>query len=488
MKNKIILATANSKKELYSVTADDFSAIAPNIQLGLLGSYIKSKGIDIDLVDSETDRISIDQLIGTVENEQPLLLGLIATGANPSSSTMSMVGIINFFEKFNRLNSKVRTFIWGPHPTVLPERSLRETGADFIVRGEGYEAITELFHALVKNRGIEGIPGLSYPVKNNTEVKYAHNKPASLINNLDRLPMIDWEIMNPAKYRAHNWHCFGDINNRSPYAIIWTSFGCPFRCIYCCINNLFGRRVQRFRSVDNVINEISILVEKYKVRHLKVLDELFVINPERIKEFCDKLEEKNYDLNMWSYARVDTVNSYLLKRLKKVGMNWLSYGFESAQASALSNIKKGYAINKAEEVIKITHGEGIAICADVMFGLPDDDTETMEQTYDFLVKHNFEWANIYPMFAYPGTALYAGAQVTKPWKNYSLYGYECFPMGTKYLAPKEVLKFRDEAFIRYHSRTEYLDMIENKFGGETRKHIKKILRVPLRRRLLEETQ
>jgi radical SAM superfamily enzyme YgiQ (UPF0313 family) len=485
MKDKIVLTTINTKKDLYSVTADEFSAIAPNVQLGLLGSYIKSKDIDVAIVDSEVDKLSIDGLIDMIEKEQPLLFGIIVTGANPSSSTMNMAGVIDFYKKFNQTGSKVKTFICGPHPTVLPERSLKETGADFVVRGEGYETIVALFHALHRKVDMGIIPGLSYFTKDNGRLICAHNKDDILIRNLDVLPMIDWEMMNPSRYRAHNWHCFGDINNRFPYAIIWTSFGCPFKCIYCCINNLFGKRIQRFRSIDRVIEEISILVEKYNVKHLKVLDELFVVNPRRIEEFCDKLEKKGYDLNMWSYARVDTINRHLLKRLKKVGMNWISYGFESAAPEILKGIKKEYAIDRMDEVIRMTRDEGISICANVMFGLPDDDADSMNQTYDFLVKYNFEWVNMYPVFAYPGTELYKNIEEPKSWKTYALYGYDCVPMGTRYLTPKEVLKFRDEAFINYYGRSDYQRMIEKKFDPETKEHIIRMLKIPLKRKLLE---
>ncbi len=485
MNQKIILATVNAKKDLYSVTADEFSAIAPNVQLGLLGAYIKSKNINVRIIDSEEERLSIDDLINLVKKEKPLLLGIVATGANPSSSTMVMAGIVDFFKKFNMTNSPVKTFIWGPHPTVLPERSLKETQASFIVRGEGYETIVNLFYALHRGQEINQIKGLSYIENQNGSIQYCHTPDAELIKNLDSLPMIDWQAMNPSKYRAHNWHCFGNLENRTPYAIIWTSFGCPFQCNYCCINNLFGRRIQRFRSIKNVIEEISLLVETYKVKNIKILDELFVVNPQRIEEFCDRLEEKRYSLNMWSYSRVDTISERLLKRLKTVGMNWISYGFETATPQMLDNIEKGCK-RDVDAVIKMTQEAGISICADVMFGLPDDTIQTMEQTYEFLVRHNFEWVNMYPMFAYPGTKLYAESSEPESWKTYALYGADCIPMGTKHLSPRAVLKFRDEAFSRYFGRPEYLAMIEKKFGVSTREHIQRMIAIPLRRKLLEQ--
>jgi radical SAM superfamily enzyme YgiQ (UPF0313 family) len=167
-----------------------------------------------------------------------------------------------------------------------------------------------------------------------------------------------------------------------------------------------------------------------------------------------------------------------------VGMNWLSYGFETALPEMLKDIKKGCS-RDVDAVIKMTQDEGIYICADVMFGLPNDDMDFMKRTYDFLVRYNFEWVNMYPMFAYPGTELYKETDETRPWKTYSLYGYECVPRGTRYLAPQEVLRFRDEAFVNYYSRNEYLSMIEDKFGKDSQGHIMRMVHIPLKRRLLE---
>jgi anaerobic magnesium-protoporphyrin IX monomethyl ester cyclase len=479
--SKVMLATVNCKKKLYGDTDEEFSAIAPDIPMGLLVSYLTNNNVPVEMIDSNVENISIEDLVHLLIEDKPSLLCLIAAGANPSASTMSMVGIIDFFKKFHdkEETKKIPTAIWGPHPTVLPDRTFKETGADFIIKGEGYETLLGLYESITRSRSLSTIKGLCY-MKNG---RFIQNEMPALVD-ADTLPMIDWSRMHPSRYRAHNWHCFGDLDNRTPYAIIWTSFGCPFSCIYCCINNLFGKRIQRFRSIGNVIKEISILVEKYHVKHLKVLDELFVVHPKRIEEFCDRLEAKGYDLNMWAYSRVDTINRRLLKRLKKVGMNWISYGFETATPEILKSIKKGCGTDKVDEVIRMTQDEGIYICADVMVGMWEENYDTLNRTYDFLVKYNFEWVNIYPMFAYPGTELYKSIEEPKSWSTYALYGYECVPRGTKYLSPEEVLKFRDEAFIEYHKRPAYFSMIERKFGKQTREHVEKMTKIRLKRRIL----
>ncbi|MFH0753221.1 MAG: radical SAM protein [Candidatus Omnitrophota bacterium] len=489
MKEKIILATVNAKKDLYAVTADEFSAIAPNIHMGLLAAYARSKGIEVVVVESDVDGVSFDGLMDIVTREDPLALGIICSGLNPSSSTMAMAGVVDFFKRFHERSMKVKTFIWGLHPTSMPELSLRETGADFVVRGEGYQSIVDLTHFLNGNHssGIEGILGLSYlsdPL-DAENAAYRQTNDAVLLEDLNTLPIIDWDRMNPRRYRAHNWHTFGDMDHRSPYAVLWTSFGCPFKCNFCSINNLFGKRIQRFRSIDNVVKEIDILVRQHGVRHIKILDELFIANPSRIEEFCDRLDERGYDLNIWAYSRVDTINQRLLKRLKKVGMNWIAYGFESATDSVLREMQKGCTTVKVDEVIRMTKEEGLSICAGVMFGLWDEDMDALKRTYDFLVKYNFEWVNMYPVFALPGTKLFEQVKPPYDWRQYSLYGYESCPLPTKHLTSAQVLRFRDEAFVRYHSRPEYLSMLEKRFGQATREHIERMVKFSLKRRLLE---
>lgn len=485
--SKVILATVNCKKRLYASTSDTLAAIAPNIPMGLLVSYLASRGVPVELIDSDSENISVDELVRAVIEKKPSLLCLVASGANPSASTMSMIGIIEFCRKFYEQGGArdIPTAIWGPHPTVLPERTLNETAADFVIRGEGYETLEGLYESVTGSKDPSSVKGLCY-LKNG---RYKETAPVPLVD-VDTLPMVDWSLMNPAKYRAHNWHCFGDIDNRTPYAIVWTSMGCPYSCNFCCINNLFGKRTYRTRSIDNVINEIDVLVNRHGIKNIKILDELFIIKHPRIEEFCDKLAERNYGLNMWCFARVDTVTPEILRKLKKVGMNWVAYGFESVNHKVLESAKKRYSFDLMQKVIKWSTDAGMNICADAIFGLWDDDMDSMKSTKEFLFEHNFEWINIYPAFAFPGTELYdqyireGTIEEPRSWDQYSLYGYDCDCLPTKYLKPREVLKFRDDVFNEYFSRPEFLRMIEGKFGGRTREHVEKMTQIKLKRRIL----
>jgi anaerobic magnesium-protoporphyrin IX monomethyl ester cyclase len=483
----LILATVNDKINSYGVTSGEFAAIAPNIPMGLLDAYVTGQGIPSIIMDADADNLSFEVEIEKIIDSKPLLVGIIISGSNPSASTQTMGGVIKFFKELNRRELSFSTFIYGGHPTVLPERSLKETGADYVVSGEGYETVTQLYKCLAENLPLDKVPGLGF-----FEKDVFRMTPAPPLIDLDDIPQIRWDQMNPNKYKAHNWHCFDDIENRTPYAIIHTNQGCPYPCEFCCINNLFEKRTFRFRSMKKVVEEIDVLVNEYGVKNLKILDELFVIKHPRIDEFCDLLDERGYDLNMWCFARVDSVTPRILKRLKKVGLNWIAYGFESIDDDVFSTTNKRVKkTSSVQETIDMTRDAGINIVADVIAGLWPDNEETILKTRDFLYANNFEFVNIYPCFAYPGTPLYDNyirdgiIPVPTNWETYGLYSYETIPLPTKYLNPDEVLRLRDEIFSSYYQDEKILNMIEEKFGTKARDHVKRMAETPLKRKILE---
>jgi radical SAM superfamily enzyme YgiQ (UPF0313 family) len=183
---------------------------------------------------------------------------------------------------------------------------------------------------------------------------------------------------------------------------------------------------------------------------------------------------------MWCFARVDIVDERILKRLARVGMKWVAYGVETAS----ENNYKRYTREHLDNVVKWTRNAGINICADIIVGLNDDNIDSIEQTYKMCCDYNFEWLNIYPCFAFPGTKLYERTDVRRDWKEYALYGYECNPLPTKHLGSADVLRLRDNMFKEYHSRQDYLCMIQDKFGFKAVDHILRMISTPLRRKLI----
>ena len=203
---------------------------------------------------------------------------------------------------------------------------------------------------------------------------------------------------------------------------------------------------------------------------------MFALKRSHVHNLCDMIIERGYDLNMWVYARVDTVDHKMLSRMKQAGINWVAYGFESGNKQVLDEVNKGYSLDEVEKVIQMTRKEGQYICANFIFGLPGDDYDSMQDTLNMAMDINAEWANLYSAMAYPGSKLYEiaiknGWQLPETWQGFSQYAYETLPLPTKYLSSGQVLAFRDHAFNMYYNSPMYTDMIKKKFGFETVKHI-----------------
>ena len=227
---------------------------------------------------------------------------------------------------------------------------------------------------------------------------------------------------------------------------------------------------------------------RYGVRNLKIVDEMFVLNMPHVNAICDLIIERGYDLNIWAYARVDTVRGDgALDRLKRAGVNWLAFGIESASERVRSDVDKGFKQDLIFQTIDKVRAAGINVIANFIFGLPEDDGQTMQETLDMALALNCEFANFYCAMAYPGSQLYdtavkTGWPLPERWSGYSQHSVDTLPLPTKYLSAAEVLQFRDRAFRTYFSNPRYLEMIARKFGPGTVDHIRTMLTPTLQRK------
>jgi radical SAM superfamily enzyme YgiQ (UPF0313 family) len=282
-----------------------------------------------------------------------------------------------------------------------------------------------------------------------------------------------------SRYRAHNWHCFGG-KARQPYAAIYTTLGCPYKCSFCCIQAPFkeGEAAQGLKSTVNsyryfspktVIKEIDLLVNEYGVRNIKFADEMFVLNRRHVEAICDEIIARGYDLNIWAYARVDTVKDELLDKLRRAGFTWLAFGVEAGSSRVRDAIAKSFDEDEIVRTIEKVKAAGINVGANFIFGLPEDDHDTMQATLDLAVELNPEYANFYGTMAYPGSALYnqaltEGWRLPDSWGGYSQFARDALPLQTRYVSGAEVLAFRDRAFREFFNNARYLDMMLQKFG------------------------
>ena len=481
--------------------ADSLVAKEPPLWARLIAGYVRDRGFSVKIIDAEADYKDPALVAGAaVQNFEPRLVCIAVYGHQPSASTQQMVGAGQTAREIKRINPDQKIIMVGGHVAALPIQTLKEEPIDYACNGEGPSTILGLLHYLKGTPGsnllLPDIPGLVYwrdqmTDKPSIERLPWQNKAAPLLDVND-LHGDAWDLLPMHLYRAHNWQCFGDLGARQPYASIYTSLGCPYKCSFCCINAPFGTNRYRMRRPHDVVNEMLKLYQDYNVKTFKIIDELFILNPKHYVEICEELDRLNLGeiFNIWAYARIDTVKEGHLDLLRKAGIRWLALGIESASAHVRDGAAKAMKNDDITGVVQAIEAAGIHVIGNYIFGLPDDTAESMRATLDLAVSLNTAFANFYSAQAYPGSPLYAqavaeGKTLPATWSGYSQHNSDCRPLDTNFLSAKEVLAFRDAAFTTYFTNPKYLEMVEAKFGPETLQHVRDMTKYKLERKLLK---
>ncbi len=484
----LVLVNPGSRARIYQTLGATLTAVENPVWAGLIATFVRQKGFSVEVLDAEAEQLTPEQTADHVAAFNPRLVTIVVYGHQPSASTQNMTGASAIATAIKQHHPQTRVLMLGGHVAAMPERTLAEERCDFVTRDEGLYGVVDLLAALRETAtpDLRAIRGLVY----RQGAGVAFNQAAPLVTNLDSdMPGGAWDLFPPTKYRAHNWHCFGHLQ-REPYAAIYTTLGCPYHCSFCCIQAPFkegekglglGTNVNsyRFWNPARVIEEIDVLVNTYGVRNIKFADEMFVLNPRHVMGICDLIIERGYDLNIWAYARVDTVKDAMLDKLKRAGFHWLAFGIEAANEGVLADVDKRYHVGQVYDTVRKVKAAGINIIGNYIFGLPEDTAETMEQTLRLALDLNCEFANFYTAMAYPGSALHAqavrqGWRLPDTWSGYSQHAVDTLPLPTRHLPAGEVLRFRDHAFNVYFTDPNYLNLIQQKFGDDTVSHIREM--------------
>lgn len=473
---------------LYGPLGKDLVAVEPPQWCRLISGYVRDQGFSVRIVDAEAQRLTPFLASELAKSYRPRLICVAVYGHQPSASTQQMWGARETIRALHGCGSPV--IIVGGHPSALPERTLLEERAeflDYVGIGEGHLTVT----GLLRGDDVAIVPGLVWRDGKTVRV----NKPAPLCEDLADLHGDVWDLLPMNLYRAHNWQCFGELDRRQPYASIYTSLGCPYKCSFCCINAPFDSNRYRIREPADVAVEMWKLYRKFGVRTFKITDEMFVLNERHYMAISREIAwlfspSAREQLNIWAYARVDTVKPENLAMLRVAGVRWLALGIESGSALVRDGANKRLKTADIVGTVKTIQAAGINVIGNFMFGLRDDDRATMQATLDLALECMPDFANFYSVMAYPGSALYTqalreGWTLPTTWRGYSQHNDDCRPLDTAHLSGHDVLAFRDQAFTRFFTDDRYRRHVAGKFGSDTLAHVEAMTSYKLKRKLLE---
>ncbi len=284
-------------------------------------------------------------------------------------------------------NPKLITVLGGPIVTADPELAMEHLPVDFGVLGEGEITMDELAQALTRKECFPAtVNGLIYRDQNGGLVK---TQPRKAIENLDALPLPDYEAFGYAEFLKIRWELlptvsglFFDYDDNQKLAEIITSRGCPHACTFCY--HPLGKKYRQ-RSLGNVFTEIDYLVRKFDVKLINILDELFSHNCERVTEFSERIAP--YKVRYIVQWRVDNTDETVFKKLKDSGLLYLGLGVESMSQTVLDSMKKKITQEQVEAAFRWAETVGIRVSCNLIFGDPAETPDTARESLNWLSRH-----------------------------------------------------------------------------------------------------
>ena len=361
------------------------------IGLGIIAQVLVNEGYRVDILDINAERISKSELIKRINLKSKY--DIIGVG-----------GLITTYQflkwlipELRKYNSESKIIIGGGVVTETQNLLLNKTPADIAVIGEGEMTMKELVSVLEINKPLETVRGIVYKRENQIKI----NPPRPLIKNLDELPLPAYELF-PTDIYVHNvW-----ISPKKTQINVITARGCPYNCNYCF--HIFGKGA-RTRSINNVIEEIKYLIDKYKVESLIIQDETFSLNKKRVIEFCNSFLREKIKIPWMCSCRVNLVDREMFAKMKQAGCYYINYGIESGSQKILDNMNKRVKVHQAKWAIQQTMDAGFYCGTTFMFGYPGEDLTTIKETINFCRE-----LMLYPTFfyttPYPGTKLFEEAK------------------------------------------------------------------------------
>ncbi|MFH1473790.1 MAG: radical SAM protein [Candidatus Aenigmatarchaeota archaeon] len=358
------------------------SLFSAPLSLGYLASYARKYGKE------KHDFIIIDETIGQkIEKKlsefQPDVVGV---------STLTTVSKRAYeIAEFAKKQFNAKTIIGGIHASVLREKILKDSLFDVVVVGEGEQTFLEL----LESKNMENIKGIIY----RKDSKIIQTEKRELIKNIDMIPFPARDLMDIEFYLSRKDQ-IQSLNKRNINII--TSRGCPYNCVFCSVNKVFGG-VVRFHSPDYVKKEITEL-KKYNFEALFFTDDTFTINIPRLKEICGFIKKNN--IPFFCLGRANLVNREILQMLKESGCAEIGFGFESMSPKILKYLKKNtVTVEQNRNAVRLCKEVGLNLQSYFMIGSPNETREDIQKTVDFIDEEKII-PTIFVTTPYPGTELW----------------------------------------------------------------------------------
>ncbi|MEN8262921.1 MAG: radical SAM protein [Nitrospirota bacterium] len=429
------------------------NSLTPPMGLACLSSVLEEKGFEADIIDAAALGLGFDEIVSSIKGHVDYI-GI-------SSTTVEIEHAVELAGGLRRAFPEALILMGGVHPTIFHESLVSEDVCDMVIRGEGEEAIVEL----AQDRKLEEVPNLTWKSPAGEVIVNAHS---DRYVDLEQLPIPSYNKLPMDRY-----HSALGAAKKNPSVGMITSRGCPGTCTFC-YSGMHGKRI-RMQSAGKVFDQILFLKKNYGIREISFYDDTFTTNKKRVERLCDLLLQNKTNISWSCFARADTVNPGLLKKMKQAGCHQVGYGFESADEEVLKAINKRVKTRQIDDAVAWTRAAGIDVRGAFMLGNPGETEESMRRTIEYSKQLGIQFAIYNITTPFPGTALYdwsmeQGIVMHRKWVSYDL-SHSVLKLPT--VGPDTVEQYYSTAYREFYMRPGYIikRILSLRSGYELKTHM-----------------
>ncbi|MFA5157479.1 MAG: radical SAM protein [Candidatus Omnitrophota bacterium] len=386
-----------------------------------LASFIEEKGYKVEILDdrpshSEGLDLSILQnhCIKSILDKNPRYLGFTCL-------TADFICIEKIAKSVRSAGFKGKIIVGGHHPTFCPQDFFVQKGIyDYVVLGEGEQTLLDLMKTLDDKGNIQHVDGIAYA----EDGSFAKTSPRQLIENIDIFPNPAYHLIDLNQYLRPS---VGLIRHILLCGVpILTTRGCPYQCTYCGNPSLWAtqmhKKILRTRSIDKVLEELSLLKNQYAIDGFYIADDAFTLNEDRVGEFCRGLLDRRLDLVWACQTHVNLFTERMAGWMRDAGCVQVEFGVESGSDRVLKVMKKGTNTKNIQRAFDISHAHGFRTLANLMVNTPTETEEDLRSTIDFAKRLRptiYSYAITTPLVGTEDYKKYVKPPLTR--EEYSLY-------------------------------------------------------------------
>jgi anaerobic magnesium-protoporphyrin IX monomethyl ester cyclase len=372
-----------------SVYADVVAGIP--IGITVLAAVAENLGHKVRILDVGLDKDTEAGLRGALTRENFDIAGL-------TCMSVEFLGGVEAARIIRAVAPGTHIIFGGQHPTIMPEQTMKMDCIDSICLGEGEDIWAEFLGRVASGEALDGVPGIWF--RRGSEI--VRNPPRGDYVDVDRVPMPAYHLLDIERYFDIDFVRFPTVDRRALQ--IFTSRGCPYRCIYC--HDLFGKKF-RGRKPELVWEEIKFLHDKYGIREFMIEDDIFNMDLARAKKICDLVIESGLSLGFQfgNGVRLERFDEELMRKLAQAGTHHMAIAIESANGRIQKLIKKHLKLDKINGVLAWARKYRIETLGFFMIGFPGETVAEINQTIKFACDSYFSEALFSIATPYAGTEL-----------------------------------------------------------------------------------